>query len=217
MLKSATSEFLGTFLLLTTVVGSGIMGERLSGGNLAIALLANSLATGAILFVLINIFAPLSGAHFNPVITVAAVVTGRLPTSHIVPYIAAQVAGSIVGVILAHTMFELPLLQVSEKIRWGAGQWVAEATAMFGLLLTIFGLQRSKPDLIPHAVAFYIVGAYWFTASTSFANPAVTIARSLTDTFSGIAPSCILAFVAAQSVGAVFAVTTAQKLFEQKP
>ncbi len=216
MSKSVASEFLGTLLLLSTVVGSGIMGESLSSGNVAIALLANAIATGAMLFVLINIFGPVSGAHFNPVVTVAMAATGRLPMINVAPYIAAQIAGGIVGVILAHAMFDLQLIQVSTKIRWGTGQWVAEATATFGLLLTIFGLLRSKSELIPQAVALYIVGAYWFTASTSFANPAVTIARSLTNTFSGIAPSCVLAFIGAQIIGAVLAVLVAQKLFGEK-
>jgi glycerol uptake facilitator-like aquaporin len=216
MAKSVVSEFLGTLLLLSTVVGSGIMGESLSSGNVAIALLANAIATGAILFVLINIFGPVSGAHFNPVVTVAMAATGRLPTTNVAPYIAAQIAGSIVGVILAHAMFDSQLLQASTKIRWSTGQWIAEVTATFGLLFTIFGLLRSKSDLIPQAVALYIVGAYWFTASTSFANPAVTIARSLTNTFSGIAPSCILAFIGAQIIGAVLAVLVAQKLFADK-
>jgi glycerol uptake facilitator-like aquaporin len=215
MPKSAASEFLGTMLLLTTVVGSGIMGESLSGGNAAIALLANALATGAMLFVLINIFGPLSGAHFNPVVTFAMAATGRLPKSNIAPYVAAQIAGAIAGVILAHAMFDLSLVQASQKIRWGSGQWVAEATATFGLLLTIFGLLRHKAELIPQAVSLYIVGAYWFTASTSFANPAVTLARSLTNTFAGIAPSCVVAFITAQIVGAFLAVFVSQKLFAE--
>jgi glycerol uptake facilitator-like aquaporin len=215
MPKSAASEFLGTMLLLTTVVGSGIMGESLSGGNAAIALLANALATGAMLFVLINIFEPLSGAHFNPVVTFAMAATGRLPKSNIAPYVAAQIAGAITGVILAHAMFDLSLVQASQKIRWGSGQWVAEATATFGLLLTIFGLLRHKAELIPQAVSLYIVGAYWFTASTSFANPAVTLARSLTNTFAGIAPSCVVAFITAQIVGAFLAVFVSQKLFAE--
>jgi glycerol uptake facilitator-like aquaporin len=217
MLKSVASEFLGTLLLLATVVGSAIMGESLSGGNVAIVLLANALATGAMLFVLINVFGPISGAHFNPVVTAAMAATGRLPLSNVTPYFAAQIAGGVAGVVLAHAMFDLSLLQVSTKIRWGTGQWIAEATATFGLLLTIFGLLRNKAEIIPQAVALYIVGAYWFTASTSFANPAVTIARSLTDTFSGIAPSCILAFIAAQISGASLAVFCTHKLFGPKP
>lgn len=214
MLKSVLSEFLGTLLLLATVVGSGIMGESLSGGNVAIALLANALATGAMLFVLINIFGPISGAHFNPVVTLALAATGRLPKSDIFPYIVSQIAGAILGVILAHAMFDQNLLQISHKLRWGTGQWIAEATATFGLLLTIFGLLRHKPDIIPQAVALYIVGAYWFTASTSFANPVVTLARGLTDSFAGIAPSCVLAFITAQCVGAILAGVVARKLFK---
>jgi glycerol uptake facilitator-like aquaporin len=213
MNKSAASEFLGTLLLLTTVVGSGIMAETLSGGNIAIALLANALSTGAMLFVLINIFGPLSGAHFNPVVTSAMVATGRTSRQNLVPFIMAQIAGAVLGVILAHAMFDLSLFQVSTKIRWGTGQWIAEATATFGLLLTIFGLLRAKSELIPQAVALYIVSAYWFTASTSFVNPAVAIARSMTNTFSGIAPSCVLAFIAAQIVGAILAVAVSEKLF----
>ena len=215
MTKQATSEFLGSLLLLATVVGSGIMGESLAGGNVAIALLANALATGAMLFVLINIFGPISGAHFNPVVTLAMAASGRLPKSSIAPYLFAQLAGAILGVILAHAMFDQSLLQVSHKIRWGTGQWIAEATATFGLLLTIFGLLRHKPDVIPQAVALYIVGAYWFTASTSFANPAVTLARGLTDSFAGIAPSCVWAFMAAQCGGAVLAVVVSRTMFER--
>ena len=214
MLKQATSEFLGTLLLLATVVGSGIMGETLSGGNVALALLANALATGAMLFVLINIFGPISGAHFNPLVTMAMVATGRLPKTSIAPYMLAQIAGAILGVVLAHAMFELPLLQVSTKLRWGTGQWIAEATAIFGLLITIFGLLRHKAELIPQAVALYIVGAYWFTASTSFANPAVTIARSLTNTFAGISPSSVLGFIVAQAAVTVLAVIVSRQLFE---
>jgi glycerol uptake facilitator-like aquaporin len=212
--RALTSEFLGTLLLLATVVGSGIMGETLSNGNTAIALLANALATGAMLFVLINIFGSVSGAHFNPVVTVAMVATKRLNGKLALPYILAQTLGAVVGVALAHAMFDQQLLQVSTKLRWGTGQWVAEATATFGLLLTIFGVLRNKPEAIPQAVALYIVGAYWFTASTSFANPAVTLARSLTNTFAGISPSSVPAFIVAQCVGAVVAVVVARKLFE---
>ncbi len=213
MLKAVASEFLGSVLLLATVVGSGIMGETLSGGNVAIALLANALATGAMIFVLISLFGPLSGAHFNPIVTMAMAVSGRLPKTHIVPYVLVQMLGAVVGVVLAHGMFDLPLLQVSEKMRWSNGQWLAEAVATFGLLLTILGLLRHKAELIPQAVALYIVGAYWFTASTSFANPAVTVARSLSNSFAGIAPSCVFAFVAAQAFGAVLAVIISHGLF----
>ncbi len=213
MQKQALSEFLGSLMLLATVVGSGIMGESLSNGNTAIALLANAIATGAMLFVLINVFGPVSGAHFNPVVTIAMAITRRLPKSSIAPYVLAQISGAIVGVILAHAMFDQTLFQVSTKLRWGNGQWIAEAVATFGLLLTIFGLLRHKSDLVPQAVALYIVSAYWFTASTSFANPAVTVARSLTNTFAGIAPSCILPFMAVQCVGALLAILVARKIF----
>jgi glycerol uptake facilitator-like aquaporin len=215
MKKQLASEFLGTLLLLATVVGSGIMGESLAGGNVAIALLANALATGAMLFVLINIFGPLSGAHFNPAVTLAMASTNRLPKAQAAPYILAQIAGAIIGVVLAQGMFDQSLLQFSTKLRWGTGQWIAEATATFGLLLTTFGLLRHKPEAIPQAVALYIVGAYWFTASTSFANPAVTIARSMSNTFAGIAPSCVLPFIAAQAIGAALAVFVARKLFSE--
>jgi glycerol uptake facilitator-like aquaporin len=215
MTKQIISEFLGTLLLLVTVVGSGIMGEKLAGGNAAIALLANALATGAILFVLINIFGPISGAHFNPVGTLAMASTNRLPKALVVPYIAAQVAGAVIGVILAHAMFDQTLFQVSAKLRWGIGQWIAEATATFGLLLTIFALLRHRAEAMPQAVALYIVGAYWFTASTSFANPAVTIARSLTNTFAGIAPSCVIPFIIAQAIGATLAVLVARALYAE--
>ncbi len=216
MKKQFLSEFLGTLLLLVTVVGSGIMGEALSAGNVALALLANALATGAMLFVLINIFGPISGAHFNPVVTLAMVATARQSKQSIAPYLFAQTAGGILGVLLAHAMFDMPVLQISEKIRWGAGQWIAEATATFGLVLTIFAMLRHKAELIPQAVALYIVGAYWFSASTSFANPVVTLARSFTNTFAGIAPSCVLAFAASQVIGAALAVFVARGLFEAK-
>lgn len=215
--KTVLTEFLGTLLLLATVVGSGIMGESLSGGNVAIALLANALATGAMLFVLINIFGPLSGAHFNPAVTFAMVATKRMSAANLVPYAVAQLAGGVLGVILAHAMFDLALVQTSEKIRWGMGQWVAEAVATFGLLLTIFGLLKRKSDIIPQAVALYIVGAYWFTASTSFANPAVTVARAFTNTFAGIAPSCVAGFILAQLAGGALALAVARQLFDERP
>jgi glycerol uptake facilitator-like aquaporin len=215
MNRQLASEFLGTLLLLVTVVGSGIMGETLSGGNVAVALLANALATGAMLFVLINIFGPVSGAHFNPVVTVAMAASGRLSKTQAAPYIIAQIVGAIAGVILAHAMFDQSLLQISTKLRWSTGQWIAECTATFGLLVTIFALSRHKPDAIPQAVALYIVGAYWFTASTSFANPAVTLARSLTNTFSGIAPNCIVPFIISQAIGATLAVIVVHAMFTE--
>jgi glycerol uptake facilitator-like aquaporin len=211
--KQLAVEFLGTLLLLVTVVGSGIMGESLAAGNAAVALLANALATGAALYVLISVFGPLSGAHFNPVVTIAMGWSGRLPRTLVVPFIIVQVVGAVLGVLLAHVMFDLAILQVSQKVRWGVGQWVAEATATFGLLITIFGLLRDQSQRIPQAVALYIVAAYWFTASTSFANPAVTLARSLTNTFAGIEPSSALPFVAAQCIGGVLAVLVARKMF----
>lgn len=215
MTKAIVSEFLGTLLLLATVVGSGIMGETLSGGNIAVALLANALATGAMLFVLISVFGPISGAHFNPVVTAAMFITGRISGRSACLYVIAQVIGALLGVLLAHQMFDQSLLQISTKIRWGDGQWVSEFTATFGLVLLILALLKQKPDAIPQAVALYIVGAYWFTASTSFANPAVTLARGFTNSFAGIAPSGIFAFVLAQCAGTVCAVVVARVLFSE--
>lgn len=187
--RRAFAEWLGTAFLLAAVVGSGIMAEKLAGGNGALALLCNTLPTGAILVVLILTFGPLSGAHFNPAVTLAFALRGELPWSIAAVYITAQVAGAIIGVWVAHLMFELPLWQLSITVRTGAGQWLAEAVATFGLLLTIFGCLARTPADVPYAVGLYITAAYWFTASTSFANPAVTIARTLSDTFAGIAPA----------------------------
>jgi glycerol uptake facilitator-like aquaporin len=195
------SEWLGTAFLLAAVVGSGIMAERLAGGNVALALLCNTIPTGAMLVVLILIFAPLSGAHFNPAVSLAFAWRGELPWSVAAGYIAAQIAGAIAGVWAAHLMFELPVWQFSITARTGQGQWMAEAVATFGLLLTIFGCAARTPAAVPYAVGLYITSAYWFTASTSFANPAVTIARSLSGTFAGIAPSGVMGFVAAQLAG----------------
>src|SRR6267154_4568601 len=195
------SEWLGTAFLLATVVGSGIMAQKLAGGNVALALLGNTIPTGCILVVLILIFGPLSGAHFNPAVTLAFAWRGELPWSDAVVYIAAQILGAIAGVWAAHLMFELPLWQFSTTARTGAAQWFAESIATFGLLLTIFGCAARTPAAVPYAVGLYITAAYWFTASTSFANPAVTIARSLSDTFAGIAPEGVVAFIAAQTVG----------------
>ena len=206
----ATAEAIGTALLLAAVIGSGIMGERLSGGNVAIALLANAIATGAALYALIVLFGPISGAHFNPLVTIALAFGGMIGRDRIAPYIAAQVAGAIAGAWLAHVMFGLPVFELSTKVRDGAGLWVGEVTATFGLLLlVIVGARRGEPAL-PAAVACYIVGAYWFTSSTSFANPAVTIARSLSDTFAGIAPGSAPAFIAAQAIGAGLAFVCAR-------
>jgi glycerol uptake facilitator-like aquaporin len=217
MTRTFAAEFLGTMLLLATVVGSGTMGETLSGGNVGVALMANAVATGAMLYVLISIFGPLSGAHFNPAVTISMAATGRLPSSSIAPYCFAQMAGGIAGVVLAHAMFDQPLLQISHHMRWGMGQWIAEMVATFGLLLTIFGLLRHRPDIVPQAVGLYILGAYWFTSSTSFANPAVTLARGLTDSFSGIAPASVPPFLLAQGVGAALAVFISRLLFPPQP
>lgn len=196
------AEFVGTAALLAVVVGSGIMGQTLAAGNDAIALLANALATGAGLLVLITLFAPLSGAHFNPAVSLVMAARGELPWPRVLPYLVAQVAGGVAGVLLAHAMFDLPLLQASTHVRSGWPQWLAEVTATAGLLLTILGGVRHARDKVATLVALYIVAAYWFTASTSFANPAVTLARSLSDTFAGIAPADVGGFVLAQLAGA---------------
>ena len=210
--RKLAAEGLGTALLLTIIVGSGIMGERLAGGNAAIALLANSIATGAGLFARSHVFDPISGAHFNPVVTLALTWRGDSKRTRVLPFLAAQVVGAILGVWLAHLMFELPILQASTKVRTGLGQWSAEATATFGLvLLILLGMRRQSPGL-PAAIAVYIVAAYWFTASTSFANPAVTIARSLSNTFAGIAPADAPGFIAAQITGALLATVLARVL-----
>jgi glycerol uptake facilitator-like aquaporin len=212
--SALTAEFLGTLLLVTTVVGSGIMAQSLAGGNTAIALLGNTLPTGAILVVLISIFGPVSGAHFNPVVSTAMAVMGHMPRGLLLPFVFCQIAGGIAGTWLAHLMFDLPVLQVSTTIRWGAHQWLAEGVATFGLLLVIYMGLRNKSANIATLVGLYITAAYWFTSSTSFANPAVTIARSLTNTFSGIAPTCVVPFIAAQIAGAVVAVIFAKKMLE---
>lgn len=201
--KKIAAEFLGTALLLAAVAGSGIMGMKLAGGNVAIALLVNSVATGALLFVLITIFGPISGAHMNPAVTLVMARRGKLNAATGVSYVLAQVAGGILGVIAAHAMFDLPLLQVSATVRTGTGQWVAEAIAAFGLILTILGTVRFVPDKLATGVGLYILSAYWFTSSTSFANPAVTIARAFTDTFAGIAPGDVAGFIVAQVIGAL--------------
>ena len=203
--RRLVAEALGTALLLAVVVGSGIMGERLAGGNDAIALLGNTLATGAGLVVLISVFGPISGAHFNPAVSLVFAMRRELSWPHAVAYLAAQVVGGVLGVWVAHAMFAEPIVQVSSKLRDGPAQAFSEVVATFGLILTILGTLRFRPTLTPAAVGLYIIAAYWFTASTSFANPAVTLARSLSDTFAGIAPSSAPWFVAAQLVGAVAA------------
>ncbi len=207
------AETLGTAFLLAAVVGSGIMAQRLSGGNGALALLCNTLPTGAILTVLILTFGPVSGAHFNPAVSVAFSLRREMPWQDTATYIVAQIIGGLIGVWTAHLMFELPLWQISANVRTGAGQWLAEFVATFGLLLTILGCLARTPAAIPYAVGLYITAAYWFTASTSFANPAVTIARALSDTFAGIAPSGAPAFITAQFVGMFAAVVLSRWLW----
>lgn len=201
------AEFTGTAALLAVVVGSGIMGETLAQGNAAVALLANSLATGAGLFVLITLLAPLSGAHFNPLVTVVMWWKGDRTTPELLSYIVAQVIGAVVGVWLTHVMFDLPVVQTAVKIRTGSGQWTSEAVATIGLLVTILLGIRARVEAVPVLVGSYIMAAYWFTASTSFANPAVTIARSLTNTFAGIRPADAPGFIAAQAVGLAIVLT----------
>jgi glycerol uptake facilitator-like aquaporin len=203
--RAVAAEAVGTALLVATVIGSGVMAERLAGGNDAIALLGNTLATGAMLVVLILMLGPLSGAHFNPAVSLVFALRRELPSRRLAPYVAAQFAGAVAGAALAHAMFELPLLQTSTNVRTGPAQWLSEFIATFGLVGAILCTLRARAPAVPYAVGFYISAAYWFTASTSFANPAVTLARSLTDTFSGIQPRNVPAFVAAQGIGAVAA------------
>jgi glycerol uptake facilitator-like aquaporin len=196
------AEGLGTALLLAVVIGSGIMGERLAGGNVAIALLANTLATVGGLYVLIEVFGPISGAHFNPAVSLVMAFRGALPKTLLVPYVLAQLLGAMLGAWLAHAMFDLSLLQFAAKVRSGTGQWIAEAVATFGLLLVIL---RAPPSRVAAMVAAYIGAAYWFTASTSFANPAAAFGRMFSDSFAGIAPGSVPAFVLAQLAGAALA------------
>lgn len=203
--RKTVAEAIGTCLLLAVVVGSGIMAERLADGNVAVALLANALATGAGLLALILTFGPVSGAHFNPVVTLADAAQGGLPWREVPAYLVAQFAGAVAGVLLAHVMFDHALIVASSHARGGVGQVVSELVATFGLLAVIWACARRRPGAAPFGVAAYITAAYWFTASTSFANPAVTLARTLTDTFAGIRPADAPAFVAAQVVGAAAA------------
>jgi glycerol uptake facilitator-like aquaporin len=203
MLRKLIAEWLGTFSLLATVVGSGIMAERLADGNNAIALLGNTIPTGAILVVLITVFGPISGAHFNPAVTLSFLLRREIEPRAAALFIAAQVFGGIVGVFAAQIMFDLPLIDPSATVRSGVGQWTGEFVATFGLVGTILACLKARPDAVPMAVGLYITAAYWFTSSTSFANPAVTIARGFSDTFAGIAPSNVAAFVGVQIVAAV--------------
>ena len=211
--RAILAEALGSFLLFATVIGSGIMGERLAGGNVAIALLGNTIATGAILFVLITMFGPVSGAHFNPAVTLVMRLRGEISSRVAMTFVAAQLGGGILGVWVAHLMFDLPILELSTKVRAGPGQLTGEAIATFGLILTILGTVRMRPTAVPASVALYISAAYWFTSSTSFANPAITIARSLSDSFAGIAPACVPGFIAAQLAGAIAALLVGNALF----
>lgn len=199
------AEWLGTFSLLATVVGSGIMAERLAGGNVAVALLGNTIPTGAILVVLITVFGPISGAHFNPAVTLCFTLRKEIEMRVAAFYVVAQIFGGVCGVFAAHLMFEHPIIDPSTKTRSGLGQWAGEFVATFGLVGTILTCLKARPTAVPMAVGLYITAAYWFTSSTSFANPAVTIARGFSDTFAGIAPADVAAFIAVQLVAAVLA------------
>jgi len=205
MVRRLIGEWLGTFSLLATVVGSGIMAERLAGGNVAIALLGNTIPTGAILVVLILCFGPISGAHFNPAVTLSFAIRKEISARDAVFYLIAQVFGAIAGVLVAHVMFDNSLIDPSTKIRAGIGQWVGEFVATFGLIGTILCCLKTRPEVVPYAVGLYITAAYWFTSSTSFANPAVTIARGFSNTFAGINPTNVAAFIAVQLIAAVLA------------
>jgi len=207
--RAYAAELIGTALLLATIVGSGIMAERLAGGNVAIALLANAIATGGILFVLITGLGPVSGAHFNPAVTLIELAFGRIPRARVPGYLAGQVAGALAGVLLAHAMFGLDAIQHGTHARDSAGELVSEVVATFGLWLVIATVSRARPAAVPAAVALYIAAAYWFTASTSFANPAVTFARAFTDTFANIRLEDVPKFVAMQAIGAAAAALTA--------
>ncbi|HYN47050.1 MAG TPA: MIP/aquaporin family protein [Allosphingosinicella sp.] len=214
--RRLAAEGLGAFFLFAAVIGSGIMAENLAGDD-AVALLANSIATGAMLFVLITLFGPISGAHMNPAVSLVAAARGDLGWGDAGAYILAQIGCGILGAWAAHLMFDLPILQVSAKARTGLGQWAGEAIATFGLILTIIGTMRSRPAWVPASVALYIIAAYWFTSSTSFANPAITGARSLSDSFAGIAPADVPPFIAAQLAGAALAAVAAGYMFKAGP
>lgn len=205
MRQKLVAEFIGTLFLLATVVGSGIMAENLAGGNVALALWGNTAATGAILVVLILVFGPISGAHFNPAVTLVMLARGDIDRTAAAAFILTQIVAGVAGVMLAHAMFDMEIVQASVKNRASIGQWISEGVATFGLLMAILGCLRHRAEAVPYAVGLYITAGYWFTASTSFANPAVTIARSMTDSFSGILASDVPAFIAAQLVGAFLA------------
>jgi glycerol uptake facilitator-like aquaporin len=211
--RRLAAEGIGSFFLFATVIGSGIMAEHLSAGNDGVALLGNTLATAAMLFVLITMLGPISGAHMNPAVTLVAAFRGELAWTDATFYALAQLACGIMGAFAAHAMFDLPMLQLSVKARTGLGQWLGETIATFGLVLTIIGTVRHRPTWVPATVALYITAAYWFTSSTSFANPAITIARSLSNSFSGIAPDSVPSFVAAQLLGAIVGAVVGRPMF----
>ncbi|MFA7596600.1 MAG: MIP/aquaporin family protein [Novosphingobium sp.] len=217
MAQRLGGEAVGCFFLFATVIGSGIMAERLAGGNVAMTLLCNTLATGAILFVLITILGPISGAHFNPVVTMVARLCGEIEAGSALLYITAQLAGGVLGVWASHAMFDLAIIQLSERIRTGPGQWIGEGVATFGLVFTILGTSKSRPRMAPATVALYICAAYWFTSSTSFANPAITIARSMSNSFAGISPLSLFGFIASQFLGALLAYQAGKALFANAP
>ena len=215
-MRAYLSEFTGTAMLLATVIGSGIMGETLANGNTAIALLGNTIATGSILYVLITVFGPISGAHFNPAVTIAMLISKKISIKDALIFIILQILGAGLGVMIAHGMFGLEILQISSKLRQGPSQGFSEVIATFGLILIIFGGLKVRPEAIPALVGFYITSAYWFTASTSFANPAVTLARSLSNTFAGISPNNIIMFISCQFIGMLVALIIIKKYFRQK-
>jgi len=215
-MRAYLSEFTGTAMLLATVIGSGIMGETLANGNTAIALLGNTIATGSILYVLITVFGPISGAHFNPAVTIAMLISKKISIKDALIFIGLQILGAGLGVMIAHGMFGLEILQISSKLRQGPSQGFSEVIATFGLILIIFGGLKVRPEAIPALVGFYITSAYWFTASTSFANPAVTLARSLSNTFAGISPNNIIMFISCQFIGMLVALIIIKKIFSSE-
>jgi len=215
-MRAYLSEFTGTAMLLATVIGSGIMGETLANGNTAIALLGNTIATGSILYVLITVFGPISGAHFNPAVTIAMLISKKISMKDALIFIGLQILGAGLGVMIAHGMFGLEILQISSKLRQGPSQGFSEVVATFGLILIIFGGLKVRPEAIPALVGFYITSAYWFTASTSFANPAVTLARSLSNTFAGISPNNVFMFISCQLIGMLVALIIIKKIFSSE-
>jgi len=213
--RRLAAEAIGSFFLFAGVIGSGIMAESLSGGNVAVALLANTIATGAILYVIIEMFGPVSGAHYNPAVTLAFAIRGEFAWHDVLPYALVQILAGALGALAAHLMFDLDVLQFSTKARAGMGQWTGELVATFGLVLAILSSLHHRPGVVPAVVALYISAAYWFTSSTSFANPAITLVRSLSNTFAGIAPASVPGFIAAQMAGMLLAVGCARVLFRK--